>query len=39
MVVVCKCGNYLRELSDPQADATPEQKQRILQEIKENHQD
>ena len=36
--LLCECADYLRELSDPQAEATPEQKQRILQEIKANHQ-
>ena len=36
--LLCECADYLRELSDPQADATPEQKQRILQKIKANHQ-
>ena len=34
-----ECADYLCELSDKDAEPTPEQKQRILQEIKENHQD
>ena len=37
--LLSECADYLRELSDPQAEATPEQKQRILREIKANHQD
>ena len=36
--LLSECADYLRELSDPQAEATPEQKQRILREIKANHQ-
>ena len=36
--LLSECANYLRELSDPQAKPTPEQKQRILQEIKARHQ-
>ena len=36
--LLCECADYLRELSDNQAEATPEQKQRILQEIKAKHQ-
>ena len=34
-----ECSAYLRELSDSQAEATPAQKQRILQKIKARHQD
>ena len=37
--LLSECADYLRELSDKEAKATPEQKQRILQEIKANHQD
>ena len=36
--LLSECSDYLRELSDPQAEPTPELKQRILQEIKANHQ-
>lgn len=32
--LLSECSAYLRELSDPKAEATPEQKQRILREIK-----
>jgi hypothetical protein len=32
--LLSECADYLRELSDSQAEATPELKQRILQEIK-----
>ena len=39
MVIIGECSAYLRELSGKDAEPTPEQKQRILQEIKENHQD
>ena len=39
MVVISACSAYLRELSDKDAEPTPEQKQRILQEIKANYQD
>ena len=35
--LLSECADYLRELSDPQAEATPELKQRILQEIKARH--
>ena len=38
MVVVCKYADYLRELSDKETEDTPEQKQRILQKTKANHQ-
>jgi len=38
MTMICGCSAYLRELSDKEAEATPEQKQRILQEIKARHQ-
>ena len=37
MVVIGKYSAYLRELSDKDAEPTPEQKQRILQEIKANY--
>lgn len=36
--LIDECSDYLRELSDPEAKATPELKQRILQKIKANHQ-
>ena len=36
--LLSECADYLRELSNPEAKATPEQKQRILQEIKARHQ-
>ena len=36
--LIDECSDYLRELSNPEAKATPEQKQRILQEIKARHQ-
>lgn len=32
--LLSECTDYLRELSDKDAEPTPEQKQRILQEIK-----
>ncbi len=32
--LLSECADYLRELSDKEAEPTPEQKQRILQEIK-----
>ena len=35
--LLSECADYLRELSDKEAEATPEQKQRILQEIKVGH--
>ena len=37
--LIDECSDYLRELSDSQAEPTPEQKQRILQEIKAKYQD
>ena len=37
--LLSECADYLRELSDKDAEPTPEQKQRILQEIKAKHQD
>ena len=36
--LIDECSDYLRELSDKETKATPEQKQRILQKIKANHQ-
>ena len=36
--LLSECADYLRELSDKEAEATPEQKQRILQKIKAKHQ-
>ena len=36
--LIDECSDYLRELSDKDAEPTPEQKQRILQEIKARHQ-
>ena len=36
--LLSECADYLRELSNKDAEATPEQKQRILQEIEANHQ-
>ena len=38
MVVISKCSASPRELSDNEVEATPEQKQRILQEIKARYQ-
>ena len=37
--LLCECADYLRELSDNEAEPTPELKQRILQKIKARHQD
>ena len=39
MVIIGERSAYLRELSDKDAEPTPEQKQRILREIKAKHQD
>ena len=36
--LLSECADYLRELSDPEAKTTPEQKQRILQKIKVRYQ-
>ena len=36
--LLSECADYLRELSDKDAEPTPEQKQRILREIKARHQ-
>ena len=36
--LIDECSDYLRELSDKEAEATPELKQRILQKIKAKHQ-
>ena len=36
--LIDECSDYLRELSNPEAEATPELKQRILQKIKAKHQ-
>ena len=36
--LLSECSAYLRELSDKDAEPTPEQKQRILQQIKANRQ-
>ena len=36
--LLSECADYLRELSDKEAEVTPEQKQRILQKIKANYQ-
>jgi hypothetical protein len=36
--LLSECADYLRELSDKEAEPTPGQKQRILQEIKARHQ-
>lgn len=36
--LLSECADYLRELSGKEAEATPEQKQRILQQIKAKHQ-
>ena len=36
--LIDECSDYLRELSDKDAEPTPEQKQRILWEIKAKHQ-
>ena len=35
--LLSECSDYLRDLSNPQAEPTPEQKQRILQKIKTQH--
>ena len=36
--LLSECADYLRELSDKEAEATPEQKQRILKKLKAKHQ-
>ena len=37
--LICECADYLNEFSDPSDAPTPEQMQRILEEIKANHSD
>ena len=36
IALICECSDYLRELSGKEAQATREQKKRILKRIKEN---
>ena len=35
--LICECSDYLSELSDPSEEPTPQQMQRVLEQIKAQH--
>ena len=35
--LICECADYLNEFSDPSAEATSQQAQRVLEQIKAKH--